>query len=105
MNKIVKIVFILAVLLSANGMLFSQTVTWQKWYDYNNFEESAEDVIQTFDGGYIILSNIFTSIQRTVITKMDQFGNAEWQKLYDMNNVEDYLCIHDPLPYPLTVGM
>lgn len=87
MNKVLKIFLVVIVFFITHSLVYSQAVTWQKWYDYNNFEESGDDVIQTFDGGYIILSNIYTSITRSVVTKTDQFGMIEWQRLYDVNNI------------------
>ncbi|MBK8552148.1 MAG: hypothetical protein IPL53_14230 [Ignavibacteria bacterium] len=51
MSNVVKILFVLTVFLTDYNLVHSQAVTWQKWYDYNNFEESGDDVIQTFDGG------------------------------------------------------
>jgi len=65
----------------------AQTVTWQKWNDYNNLENEGQDIIQTFDGGYIILiNNYFTSFS-SVLMKTDKFGNIVWQKLYGQNNL------------------
>jgi len=85
MKNLCKIIF-LCLILSINAE--AQTVTWQKWYDYDNLEDNGQDVIQTFDGGYAILSNSYTNPNpKTEVFKTDQFGNVEWRKLYDVNNV------------------
>ena len=88
MNKVVKMIFVVIVFLSDYSLVFSQAVTWQKWYDYNNYEDNGQDVIQTFDGGYIILSNNYVPLNNSsVLTKIDQFGNVQWQKQFNRNNV------------------
>ena len=85
MKNLCKIIF-LCLILSINAE--AQTVTWQKWYDYDNLEDNGQDVIQTFDGGYAILSNSYTNPNpKTEVFKTDQFGNVEWRKLYDENIV------------------
>ena len=89
MKNLIKIIFSLAILyLILNVNADAQTVTWQKWYDYKNYEENGQDVIQTFDGGYSILSNNYIPVNNSsVLTKVDQYGNVQWQKLFDRNNV------------------
>ena len=84
MNKLIKIIFVLSFLMPV--FVQGQSVTWQKWYDYNNLEDNGQDVIQTFDGGYMILSNNYVPLNNSsVLTKTDKFGNVEWQRLYDRN--------------------
>lgn len=85
MENFCKIIFF-CLIFSLNAE--AQMVTWQKWYDYNNLEDNGQDVIQTFDGGYIILSNSYTpGNPKSAVFKTDQFGKIEWQKLYDQNNI------------------
>ena len=57
-------------------------VTWQRWYDYNNMDSEASDGVQTFDGGYMILTNNFEFNNYSILLiKLDYLGNIEWQKL------------------------
>ena len=85
MKNLIKIIFVLSFLLPVCAQ--GQAVTWQKWYDYNNYEDNGEDVIQTFDGGYLILSNNYISAfnYSSLITKINENGIVLWQKLFDSN--------------------
>lgn len=66
------------------GQTYAQTVTWQKWYDFNNYEDNGEDVIQTFDGGYMILANSYSPGHKTILFKIDPFGEVEWRNIYSL---------------------
>jgi hypothetical protein len=83
MKNLVKIILLSVILnLILNINADAQTVTWQKWYDYGNYDNEGTDVIQTFDGGYIFVGLNFSSLENgTFLTKTDQFGNIEWQRL------------------------
>jgi len=79
MKKLCKIIF-LCLIFSVNAE--AQPVTWQKWYDYNNDDNEGEDVIQTFDGGYLFLSQNYSSFNNgIVLIKTDQNGTVQWKKL------------------------
>ena len=81
MKNLCKIIF-LSILFSINAE--AQTVTWQKWYDYNNMDSEGSDAIQTIDGGYLILSNNFAVMNfSTLLIKLNINGKIEWQKLID----------------------
>ncbi len=81
MKNFCKIIFIFFVL---SLYAEAQTVTWQKWYDYNNYDSEASDAIQTIDGGYLILTNNFATPSNSVLLiKVNYLGNIEWQKLID----------------------
>ncbi|HMQ70682.1 MAG TPA: T9SS type A sorting domain-containing protein [Ignavibacteria bacterium] len=62
-------------------------MTWQKWYDYNNYEDNGQDVVQTYDGGYVILANNYSPSTGSTVLKIDQYGNLEWSQLYNSGNV------------------
>ena len=84
MKNLIKILFVLSFLLPV--CVKGQAVTWQKWYDFNNMESEGFDIIQTFDGGSLILSNNFSPMNNsTLLIKVDIFGKIEWQKLFDRN--------------------
>ena len=66
------------------GIASAQKITWQKWFDYNNYDNSGQDVIQTFDGGYIILGvNYRTLNYSSILIKTNEYGTVEWQSIID----------------------
>ena len=82
MDKVVKIVFVLFLFFLMD--VDAQTVTWQKYFDINNRDNSGIDILQTYDKGYIVLSNnFFTPTRKMSIQKLNAFGNLEWQKIYE----------------------
>jgi len=83
MKNLIKIIFSLVFLnLIFNVNADAQTVTWQTWYDYGNYDNEGTDVIQTLDGGYIFLGvNTASDANGCFLTKTDQFGSIEWQRL------------------------
>ena len=87
MKNLLKIIFVLGFLLPV--CVQGQAVTWQKWYDYNNLDNDASDVIQTFDGGYLFLGQnygLFVN-SSSVMIKTNSFGSIEWQQLMDKSVV------------------
>ncbi|MCB0727602.1 MAG: T9SS type A sorting domain-containing protein [Ignavibacteriae bacterium] len=93
MKNLIKIIFLSVILnLILNVYADAQTVTWQKWYDYNDYEDNGQDVIQTFDGGYAVLSNNYPDYG-CAIFKLDQFGNVEWKKIYNESNIGSQLVL------------
>lgn len=80
MNKLLKTIVVFWILIPV--VLKAQPVTWQKWYDYNNDDNEGEDVIQTFDGGYLFLGQNYSSFNNgIVLIKTDQNGTVQWKKL------------------------
>lgn len=80
MKNICKIIFFVLIY-SLNTE--AQPVTWQKYYDYSSREDFGNDVIQTYDGGYII-AGMGTSkiLERDILLiKINCLGNVEWKKL------------------------
>lgn len=68
----------------------SQTVTWQKWYDYKNVDNYGKDVIQTYDGGYIILTAVDEFLNFKVsMLKLSYLGEISWQNTIDSNATGD----------------
>ena len=71
-------IFPLIIILSLNAD--AQTVTWQKWFDYNNVENAGEDIIQTLDGGYAMLNHNYGNTDvSSVLFKLNSLGEIEWQ--------------------------
>src|SRR4029079_920734 len=90
MKTILKIYFVVFVFC---GVSFSQSVTWQRYYN-ENYENEGRDVIQTFDGGFAILSNNYGPMGVSAeIKKTDLLGNIQWGKTYDINNVGGQMII------------
>ena len=82
MKNLIKILYILNFLLPVCTQ--GQTVTWQKWYDYNNYDDQGVDIVQTFDNSYLALSNNYIiNSDKFSVLKLNAFGNIEWQKIYD----------------------
>ena len=62
----------------------AQPVTWSKWFDYNNYDNSGQDVIQTFDGGYLILGINYNSLNNSsILIKINSLGTIVWKKIID----------------------
>lgn len=80
MKNFCKIIFIFFVL-SLNAE--AQTVTWQKYYNYESGHDEAFDAIHTFDGGYLIVGRGRSSevYMGNFLLKTDYLGNIEWKKL------------------------
>ncbi|MBK8552643.1 MAG: T9SS type A sorting domain-containing protein [Ignavibacteria bacterium] len=88
MNKVVKIFFVIIVFFFINSLVYSQTVTWQTWYDYNNYDNDGNEVIQTFDGGYMFLGQNYAVLNSgAILIKTNPLGIIQWQKLIDRNIV------------------
>lgn len=81
MNKIIKIIFVLGFLMPV--CVQSQTVTWQRYYNYESGHDEAFDAIQTYDGGYLIVGRGRSSevFMGNFLLKTDYLGNIEWKKL------------------------
>lgn len=64
----------------------AQTVTWMRYYDYNNWSNYGRQVIQTLDGGYAFYSETSVSDnslkKNVLLTKTDLYGNIEYNKLF-----------------------
>ena len=80
MKKIIKIIFVLGLLMPVSVQ--AQSVTWQKYYNYESGHDYAQDAIQTFDGGYLTVgygrsSSVFIG---AFLLKLDYLGNVQWKK-------------------------
>ena len=80
MKNLFKII-LLSLILSCHTS--AQKVTWQKYYDYSGKADLGNDVVQTFDGGYVIAgSGTNSNSERDILLiKIDYLGNVEWKKL------------------------
>jgi hypothetical protein len=80
MKNLFKII-LLSLILSCHTS--AQKVTWQKYYDYSGRADLGNDVVQTFDGGYVIAgSGTNSNSERDILLiKIDYLGNVEWKKL------------------------
>ena len=63
--------------------IFSQHITFEKWYDYG-FGEEGNCVQQTSDGGYIIAGEqiVTMGVSKNLLVKTDSTGNVMWFKLF-----------------------
>ena len=80
MKKVVKMIFVVIVFLSDYSLVFSQAVMWQRVYDYNGKQTAGRDVIQTFDGGYIVCGTIVNPV-RIYLIKLNYLGIVEWENI------------------------
>ena len=80
MKNLCKIIFFYLVL---SLYAEAQTVTWQKYYNYESGHDEAFDAIHTFDGGYLIVGRGRSSsvYMGNFLLKLDYLGNIEWKKL------------------------
>lgn len=78
MNK--HLFLILALLLPFH--VFNQTVTWDKTYNYNEYD-MAMSIKPTFDNGYIVAGRTGTMDTTDIwIFKLNEFGDTVWTKTY-----------------------
>jgi len=61
---------------------FSQSITFEKWYNFG-YTENGFSVEQTFDGGYIVSGRHGISFvtSELILHKVDSLGNTQWTKL------------------------
>lgn len=66
---------------------FTQSITFEKYYDYG-FAEAGNAVQQTSDGGYIIFGRqgITFGVSKVLLIKTDSDGQEQWHKLIGGNN-------------------
>ena len=79
MYNIQKILLILYFLFTINGVN-AQSTTWQRYYDYNHQQNVGTDVVQTYDGGYIILGGA-GGTGSIYLLKTDYLGIKQWDKV------------------------
>ena len=77
-----KILFLLFIILITK-LSFSQSITFEKWYDYG-FAESGHCVQQTSDGGYIVAGRqgIGFGSSNYLLVKTDSLGNEQWHRSF-----------------------
>lgn len=81
MKNLIKILFVLSFLLPV--CVQGQAVTWQRYYSYPH--NSISDVIQTFDGGYLLAGSISVPPKVNILLiKLNYLGIVEWDNIiYD----------------------
>lgn len=69
-------------------VLFSQ-VSFQRYYDHSNID-LAKDVLQTSDGGYLMLGDVEgeNDLRDNILIKTDSLGNEEWRKVIRIDLVQ-----------------
>ncbi|MFN3195891.1 MAG: hypothetical protein ACE364_08085 [Chlorobiota bacterium] len=76
----------------------SGSIEWQSTYG-GSMDDWAIDMIETFDGNYLILGNTSSfdydledvkedRNQDVILIKIDPYGNKLWQKVYQANGIE-----------------
>ena len=77
-----KNLFLLFIILISN-FSFSQSITFEKWYDFG-FAESGRCVQQTSDGGYIVAGRqgIGFGSSNYLLVKTDSLGNELWHRSF-----------------------
>jgi hypothetical protein len=58
----------------------AQSTTWQRYYDYNHQQNVGTDVVQTYDGGYIILGGA-GGTGSIYLIKTNYLGIKQWDKV------------------------
>ncbi|MDQ3193490.1 MAG: hypothetical protein M3P82_00685, partial [Bacteroidota bacterium] len=78
MAQICKIILLIGI---CSTLVEAQSVTWQKYYPYNQ-SNAITDIIQTFDGGYIMAGGIsFPPAVKILLIKINYLGIKEWEKV------------------------
>jgi hypothetical protein len=79
--------FATILLISITKIALSQSVTFERYYDFGFGEiEEANCVQQTFDGGYIMAGRSGQgSSTKFLIAKVDSMGISQWHKAYGNN--------------------
>ena len=94
------IFFLSSTLLFLNGFAQAPSIQWQKSFG-GVFVDNINNVMQTFDGGYIMagysnshdsLTGIESSDEDIYIVKTDENGNIEWQKTYGGSSDDEMLA-------------
>lgn len=64
-------------------------IIWEKTYGNKAYDEIAETIIQTNDGGYAIIAtiNYFNKPKATLFIKIDRYGNFQWEKIFEGTRV------------------
>ena len=83
--------------LCINCIAQAPTIQWAKCYGYGE-KDNAKSIIQTNDGGYIVLGESYDFLDSTTIDnhglydflviKLDSAGTVEWQKFYGGSDYE-----------------
>jgi hypothetical protein len=67
-------------------------VEWNQTYDGETGSYHGSSLVQTNDGGFVLMANSFSSIgdyDDILLIKTDSYGNREWSKLYDYSEHEN----------------
>ncbi|MFC2161362.1 hypothetical protein ACFLRX_06900 [Acidobacteriota bacterium] len=66
-------------------------IEWQKYYDGIDIEEtSGSEIIQTADGGYVVVGNFDTGFDDFLILKLSPGGDIEWQRKFGSDSSNEY---------------
>lgn len=82
--------------LTINGF-FGWSQTWPKYYSQVNMYDNPEDLLETYDKGYMICGNFGNNYGQTVkqwswLIKTDINGNILWEKI--INAQEEYVATY-----------
>ena len=61
---------------------------WEKTYDIEGYDDEAEKVIKTRDGGYIMVGTSTYKNSDVIVIKTDRDGNVKWEKFFGGNKTE-----------------
>jgi len=99
-NFTVGCVLFLILFFCVNEYSFSQQITWSRTYgDTGSVSEQGVDILQTYDGNYVILAarSYDGNNQKILLLKLDVYGNLMWEKM-----VADSIVHHSPYRFQQT---
>ena len=66
-------------------------IEWEHTYGRNDYSDHANDIIQSKDGGYVVVgtSGTYDTLQRCWTIKLSESGIIEWEKVTGTNNNDD----------------
>ncbi|HRI84200.1 MAG TPA: T9SS type A sorting domain-containing protein [Ignavibacteria bacterium] len=93
------VLFLIAYLFITSN-LNAQQITWARTYgDTGTVSEQGVDILQTFDGNYVVLAtrSYDGNNQKILLLKLDIYGNIMWEKM-----VADSIISHNPYRFQQT---
>ena len=94
-----KTIIFISILISLISTIYTQTTTWSKVYGLLDYSETAHNIHQTQDGGYILIgTSILPPNVNVCLLKLNQYGDSVWAKTYYDTNFIDYSVNFDISP-------
>ncbi|MBN1151304.1 T9SS type A sorting domain-containing protein [candidate division WOR-3 bacterium] len=77
-----KVLIIILIFLSLISTIHTQTITWSKVYGTNAYNEIAQTIKQTQDGGYVVIGWDYQLNDYVCLIRLNEYGDSIWSKVY-----------------------